>query len=358
MPPESSLPVVLVTGSTGLIGSQLVERLASDYRVVGLDVKPPRQPIAGTEWIECDMTDDGSVRQALARMREQVGGRLASVVHLAAYYDFSGEPSPLYDTLTVQGTRRLLQEMQSFEVEQLIFSSSLLVMKPVDTGDVLTEDSPTQGEWDYPQSKLRAEEVLRGERGKIPVVIVRLAGIYDDLCHSIPIAQQIKRIYEKDLESYFFPGDPEHGQSFVHMDDALDCFEQIIFHRNTLSPYEVFLIGEPGVVSYAEMQEELGYLIHGKEWPAIRIPKTVAKVGAWVQDKLAGEDEAFIKPWMIDLADQHYPVSIAKANQLLGWNPRHDLRDALDQMVRRLQEDPRRWYEINKLTLPAELEKQ
>jgi hypothetical protein len=35
------------------------------------------------------------------------------------------------------------------------------------------------------------------------------------------------------------------------------------------------------------LQDELGYLIHGeKEWPTLRLPKTVAAAGAWLQDKL------------------------------------------------------------------------
>ena len=43
-------------------------------------------------------------------VRERFGTRIASVIHLAAYYDFSGEPSEKYETITVQGTERLLRE--------------------------------------------------------------------------------------------------------------------------------------------------------------------------------------------------------------------------------------------------------
>jgi len=57
---------------------------------------------------------------------------------------------------------------------------------------------------------------------------------------------------------------------------------------------------------------------------------------------------------MVDLADQHYPVEIGRARELLQWNPRHRLRDALPEMVRRLQDNPRQWYEANKLPFPHE----
>jgi hypothetical protein len=91
--------------------------------------------------------------------------------------------------------------------------------------------------------------------------------------------------------------------------------------------------------------------LHGKEWPTIRIPKAAAKVGAWARERLAGEDEpTFIKPWMVDLADAHYPVAIAHARERLGWIPRHRLRDTIPEIVRRFAQDPQGWFERNGLS--------
>jgi nucleoside-diphosphate-sugar epimerase len=355
MRPTSQNPLVLVTGSAGLIGGRICERLTSSYRVVGLDIKEPKPSIQGVNWIRCDFTDDTSVEDALSQVRDQFGGEVASAIHLAAYYDFSGEPSPLYEDLTVEGTGRLLKGLRRFDrVEQFVFSSSLLVMQPCETGERLNESSPTQAEWEYPQSKLEAEEVIETQRGTIPAVILRLAGVYDEECHSIPIAQNIRRIAERQMESYFFPGDPEHGQAFIHLNDVVDCFERVIDRRGELNEYEVFLIAEEECLSYEELQDRLGELIHGHDdWPTVRIPKAMAKAGAWVQEKLAGsEEEPFIKPWMIDLADAHYPVDISRAKSRLGWAPRHRLSQTLPAMVAALKRDPRAWYEHNKLPLP------
>jgi nucleoside-diphosphate-sugar epimerase len=352
--PTPKRQIVLVTGSTGLIGSRLVAALADSYRVVGLDVKPPKGDTPKAEFLACDLTKTDSVASALERVADQSGGRkIASMIHLAAYYDFTGEPSPLYDALTVEGTRRLLQQLQGFDVEQFVFSSSLLVTKPVKEGETINEESPTEAAWDYPQSKLKAEVVIKQDRRNIPAVVLRIAGVYDEDCHSIPIAQQTSRIYEKDFESYFFPGDASHAQAFVHLNDLIDCFVKIVERRHELGPYELLLIAEPDVMSYAELQEQIGELTHGQEWPTIRLPKIVAKAGAWVKDKLADENEPqFIKPWMIDLADAHYPVDIRRARQKLGWEPKHRLRDTLPEMIRRLKQDPRNWYRTNGLPLP------
>lgn len=347
-----------MTGCSGLIGKRLVKTLSSDYRIAGLDLDQPDAELrAELTWHHCDMTDEDSVESALDKVRDSSGNRMASVIHLAAYYDFSGEPSPLYQKLTVEGTRRLLKHLQPFEVEQFVFSSTLLVAKSAEDDQPIDASSPVEAEWDYPQSKLAAEAVIREERKDIPAVILRLAGVYDEMGHSLPIAQQISRIYEKQLESYFFPGDKTHGQAFIHLDDLNGCFRAAVEHRQSLGPYEVFVIGEEDVMSYEELQDDLGELIHDKEWPAIRIPKTAAKAGAWVKGKLASdEDDApFIKPWMIDLADQNYPVSIQQAREKLGWAPTHKLRSTLPAMIENLKRDPRKWYETNGLPLPDDL---
>lgn len=346
-------PVVVITGPEGLIGSRLVERIYGQFSLVGLDRPPSPHDREHLDYVQVDLTRDDQVREAMRYVRERHGRHIASVIHLAAFYDFKGEPSPLYEELTVQGTRRLLRELQEFEVEQFVFSSSLLVMKESENGEALNEESPTEGTWDYPASKLRAEEVIREERGKIPAVILRIAGVYDEAGHSIPVGQQISRIREKQLESYFFPGDPEHGQAYVHLDDLTECLELAIEHRHDLPDFETLLIAEPDVVSYDELQEQIGQELHGREWPTIRIPRFVAKAGAWVQGKLAGEDDPeFIKPWMIDLADEHRPVDINRANHLLGWHPQHRLRDTLPEILKRLRDDPETWYRTNGFPMP------
>ncbi|MEX0938384.1 MAG: NAD(P)-dependent oxidoreductase [Pirellulales bacterium] len=351
-PRQSYRPVVVITGAAGLIGSSLAEKLSGEYQVVGFDIAEPDKLPGDSKFIKCDLTDDSNVAKAISSLTDQVGNNIASVIHLAAYYDFSGDPSPMYDKLTVEGTRRLLQQLQPLSVEQFVFSSSLLVMKSADTGETIDEDSPTEALWDYPQSKVKAERAIHESRDHIPSVVLRVAGVYDEDCNSIPIAQQITRIYERAMESYFFPGNKEHGQPFIHLDDLVNCFHAVIKKRGQLGDEEMFLIAEDELLSYEQLQDEIGELVHGKQWPTIRIPKSVAKAGAWAQEKISGDEEAFIKPWMIDLADTHHPVTIEHARRRLDWSPRHKLSQTLPVMIRRLKDNPKAWYERNGLTLP------
>ena len=349
--------IVLVTGSSGFIGSAVVRRLAREYTVIGLDREGDPHPPIEAECVCIDVTEEESVRTALARVRYAHGERIASVIHLAAYYDFSGEPSPRYEQVTVRGTERLLRGLREFEVEQLVFSSTMLIHAPSQPGERIDEGSPVEGKWDYPQSKIDTEQLIRAERGDIPAVLLRIAGVYDDGCHSIPVAHQIQRIYERDLTSHVFPGDLAHGrQSFLHLDDLVDALELVVRRRADLPLELPLLIGEPEAMSYGELQYELGCLIHGDEWKTREVPEAVAEAGAWVQDKLPGARESFIKPWMVELADDNWEIDVTRARTLLGWEPRRRLRDTLDTMVDRLKADPVAWYRENELEPPTWLE--
>lgn len=339
------MDVVVITGSSGLIGSALIKALAGRYRLVGFDRAGPPYPPPEAECVSVDLGSEEDVRTALDGVRTRYGNRIASVVHLAAYYDFSGAESPLYRTITVEGTERLLRNLQSFEVEQFLFSSTMLVhapsVRPID------ETSPLVASWPYPASKIETEARIRAGRGSIPALLLRIAGVYDDGGHSIPITNQIRRIAERQLASRFYPGDLSRGQSFVHLDDLVDAMTRAIDRRATLPPETALLVGEPETLGYGELQAAIGSLVHGTPWRTMRIPKFVARIGARLG--LGGE---FIKPWMIDRADDHYALDISRARTLLGWEPRHQLRDTLPAIIARLRADPLRWYRENKLGEP------
>lgn len=343
---------ILITGTSGRIGYPLAMRLAESYNVVGFDRRAPSHPPPSAECLYVDLTLDESLRRGLQAIRDLHGNRIVSVIHLAAYYDFSGAPSPLYDEITVRGTERLLRMLQDFEVEQFIFSSTDLVYAPSAPGQRINEDSPLQPKWPYPESKVKTEQVIHAERSKIPAVILRIAGVYGDLCNSIPLAQQIQRIYEHDITAYLFPGEVSAGrQAFVHNEDVLDSIMHAIARRKELTPEVTLLIGEPESPSFEELQRDLERLIHGGTAKIFRVPPWFAKFGAVVQERLLGRP-SFVKPWMVDLATDNFELDISRAHMILGWEPKHSLRDTLPKMIPALKADPLAWYRENEIKPP------
>ena len=342
---------IIVTGSGGFIGQAVCSAFVNDgYAVVGFDRPDALKPLPRVTNIACDVTSEQSVANAINRVAREFGDSIASAIHLAAYYDFSGEPSPLYEQVTVRGTERLLRWLMTAKLEQFVFSSTMLVHAPCAPGARNNEDSPVDPKWDYPRSKVETEKLILAQRNGVPVVLLRIAGVYTDRGESIPLANQIQRIYERRLTSKVFPGDTSAGQAFVHLDDVVEALRATVARRKELPQDAVMLIGEPETLSYDELQRLLAAHIHGEpDWETTQIPKAVAKAGAWVQDQIPGVEEPFIKPWMIDLADDHYALDISRARQLVGWSPRHTLRQTLPKMVTALKTDPEGFYRLNKL---------
>jgi nucleoside-diphosphate-sugar epimerase len=146
---------VLLTGATGFLGSYVAReaiargikpiamaRESSDVSVIdGLHL-----PI-----VKADLTEPASLLEATAGIE--------TVIHLAAYYTFHGKVE-LYDKITVEGTRHLLEACVKNGVKRVIYCSSTEAIGPVANppGD---EDSPPNPQYEYGRSKLKAEEIVK-----------------------------------------------------------------------------------------------------------------------------------------------------------------------------------------------------
>jgi len=285
----------------------------------------------------------------MAKVHPLVHGKLASVVHMAAYYDFSGEDSELYEKVTVNGTDRILNELEAFECEQFVFTSTMLVHAPCAVGEHIREEDPMEAKWPYPQSKIETERLIRDGHPRVRSVFLRIAGIYTDEGQQPTLVHQMKRIYEKDFQSHFFPGDSDTGQAAVHLEDAVDAIVRTVERRDAIEPKTAILIGEADPVSYQKLQNMIGTQLYGEAWSTYYVPPALAKIGATVMDALAGGD-AFIKPFMVEMADDHYALDISRAKEILGWIPNHRLNDTLPKITELLKTDPDRWYRENGLS--------
>ncbi len=347
----SAKEVIVVTGSSGRIGKRLIERLGNQYQCIGLDFIGTTSFVPSMEFVYVDLASDESVRQAFRRIEYAYGKKIASVVHLAAFYSFEGTNLENYDRITVQGTARLLRELKRFEVEQFIFTSTMLVHQPTRRGVKITEDFPVNAKWHYPESKVKTEKLILEQHGNIPVVMIRIAGCYDDECNSIPLAQHIQRIYEKQLASVVFPGNVENGVCYIHFDDVNDQLALLIEKRKKLPPELILLNAEEESLTYRELQTLFSMGLHGKKWPMIHVPKTLAKVGAWAQGLSPIGPPPFIKPWMVDLADDNYEVSMEKSRQVLGWAPKKTLSRSIPKILENFKADPVSWYKRHKIPI-------
>jgi len=341
--------VILITGCSGRIGFKAAEMFAKQYQVVGFDVVMAGE-LPNVEMVAVDMGSDVSVQEGLDYVRKKYGNKIAAVVHLAAYYNFTGGGWGHYQRITVDGTRRLLEGVQkNFVCDQFIFSSTMLIHEPCLLGEKINEDWPIVPKWQYPKSKVLVEKLLHEFSDRVSVLSLRIAGVYDDKCHSIPLSNQIQRIYENQLEGHVFAGDLTHGASFVHMDDVIDAIALAVEKRKQLPRELALLIGEEETLGYDELQRTFTRLIYGKEWKTWALPKPLAKIGAVVKQWIPFVPKTFIKPWMIELADDHYALDVTRAKKMLGWYPKRTLRTTIPMWIADLKKEPLAWYDENKL---------
>jgi nucleoside-diphosphate-sugar epimerase len=355
---KTSKPVVLITGAAGNVGGAIIAALKSDYTLVGLDL-PGKE--ADCETFETDLTDPSSISDSLAEIADKHSKRFAAVIHLAAFFDFSGEEHPLYEKLNIEGTRHLLRALQDYSVERFIYSGTMLVHRAGEPGLPITEETELDPQWIYPQSKADAEAVIREEAGDIPYLLFHLAGLYDEESAVPTLTEQIRRIYERDPKSHAYAGSTGIGQAMIHKDDMAAAFAAAVKKRKSLPEDAVILAGEPEAIPYDELQDRLGELIHGDDhWATVSLPKPLAKAAAWLEakaepvipDSFDHGEKPFIRPFMVDMASDHYELDITKAKELLGWEPKHSLRDTLPALVKSLKSEPLGWYERNGLTPP------
>src|SRR5690606_37434332 len=86
-------PLVIITGAAGNLGQTLAQALGNEYHIIGLDRSSADSVDAN---YTVDVTESASVKNAFEQLAHDHGRAIAAVIHLAAYFDFTGDESPLY----------------------------------------------------------------------------------------------------------------------------------------------------------------------------------------------------------------------------------------------------------------------
>lgn len=143
---------ILVTGSSGFIGSHLTTRLsAQGHELTGLDLRQPTETYGVHEILQGDVRNIDDVRKAL--------GGVDAVIHLAAtHFDFGHSPEEYFEN-NETGMRVLLEGMREARIKTLVFTSTIAVYG--DRTEYSSEQTPPHPTSPYGESKLGAEGVIR-----------------------------------------------------------------------------------------------------------------------------------------------------------------------------------------------------
>ncbi len=170
---------VLVTGSSGYLGSQVVAQLAArdDVAVIALDVRAPKLKLDRVSYEVADIRA-AEVDAIVSRHRPDV------VVHLASIVTPGKDSNREFEySVDVDGTRKLLESCVRHGVRRVIVSSSGAAYGyHADNPEWLTETDPVRGNQSFAYSwhKRLVEEMLakyRTAQPQLEQVIFRIGTI-------------------------------------------------------------------------------------------------------------------------------------------------------------------------------------
>jgi nucleoside-diphosphate-sugar epimerase len=167
--------VILVTGATGFLGRNLCPYLVErGHRLRALvrtssDVAFLRG--LGVELVYGDVRDPDAALRAVQGCRR--------VIHAAGKFRFWGRYRDFFAT-NVQGTANILAAAARFQVERLIYVSTIAVVGAPRADQVLDESVRCTPQDEYQQTKLEAEALVLSyhRERRLPVIVLRPGAYY------------------------------------------------------------------------------------------------------------------------------------------------------------------------------------
>jgi nucleoside-diphosphate-sugar epimerase len=319
----------LVTGGAGFLGINLVRSLlARGHEVVSIDREsfdyPERSRIVEIR---------GDIRDRAAMLRAAAGCDV--VVHAAAAL-------PLYTpeeihSIDVDGTRTVLEAAREARCGRVVHVSSTAVYGVPDHHP-LVEDDPMHGVGPYGTAKVEAErECTRArERGQVVSVIRPKSFVGPERLGVFAL------LYEWAREGRDFPilGPGDNRYQLLDVEDLCDA----LWLAGTLPADRANDTFNVGAAKFTTLRQDFQAVLdaagHGGKIRSLPIAPALWALRVLERAKLSP-----LYPWIYETVTEDSFVSIDRARDQLGWEPKFSNRDAL---VRNYD-----WYCANADTLGA-----
>ena len=306
--------MILLTGSSGLVGRSLLSSLSEHHPVRAalrqLDILDPVS--REVEFIQASLSTDQDWTSALAGV--------SVVVHCAARVHVMSEEAadPLFEfrRVNVDGTLNLARQASEAGVHRFVFISSIKVNgECTELGHPFTADQIPVPSDPYGVSKYEAEIGLRAlsEENGMEVVIIRSPLVY---------GPGVKANFLS-MMNWLWRGIPlplggitKNRRSFVFLDNLVDLINVCISHPAASN--QTFLVSDDEDLSTAGLLERMALAL-GRKSKLIAVPAGLVALGA----RLIGRS---------DISQRlcgSLQVDIKKTKDLLGWSPPESVDEGL-----------------------------
>jgi len=295
---------ILVTGSSGTIGTRLCESLLQQgHAIFGADIRR-------NEW-----SPDVAARTVAVdlRRREDLGAKLPAdpdlIVHLAAnarVYDLVVDPAAAFDNISM--TFNVLEFARQRGVKKIMFASSREVYGNIAGRSHRESDATIDAcESPYAASKLAGEALARSydKCYGIGAVIFRFSNVYGMYDTSDRLVPTLIRQAESGAPITLY--DPEKTLDFTYIDDCVDGIVRAVGAFDKCSGQTINIATGKGT-SLAEVCEMILRLT-GSRSKIIRLPSRIGEVRMYVAD-------------------------LAKAGSLLKYEPKVGIEEGLRRSIK------------------------
>jgi len=279
---QKTIKKLLITGGSGFIGKNLVDRLAKKYEILCV-VKDPSYNKSGIKIIHGDITDANFIRCAM--------DKIDVVVHLAAIIDTSDENIV---KINVDYTRLLVEVAKASKVRKFIFIS---------TENVLYDFKDA-----YSSTKRIAEKIVKESFKNY--LILRPTVVYGRY-----EKRYVKKLVDisKKYKVLPVPGDGKKLFQPVYVDDVVKCIENGI-------KYDIrgeYIVAGPSKISY-DYFTKMVLKLAGIKCVVFHIPTLMLKVANYWNTKVfkIGIPGFQVKSLEIDKV-----YDISKSTKVLKYNP-------------------------------------
>lgn len=315
---------VLLTGASGFTGRALCRRLVAEGEEVVAFVRPTSDVdelrALGVSCRQVEIKNAREVHDAFEPFDE--------VFHVAAAYRTEHADRNEFQLVNVDATRNLLEAARSAKVARFVHCSTVGVQGAI-------EDPPADEEYrvkpgdHYQQTKLEGEQMARRYFSNgLPGTVVRPVGIYG------PGDTRFLKLFRSVASGCFVM--IGSGKTLYHMtyiDDLVDGF--ILASRRAEALGEVFTIAGERYATITELVAQIAEVL-GKRVRRWRLPFGPVYAASAVCEGIC--TTLGVAPPLyrrrVEFFHLDRAFSIDKAKQLLGYQPKVDLREGLERTAR------------------------
>ena len=310
---------ILVTGASGFTGKALCRFLIEDGKQVIAFVRPT----SGIEelkdhGVECRVVD---IRNPVDVLDNFSG--IGQVYHLAAAYRTEHANLDEFRLVNVEATRNLLDAAKAGEIKRFVHCSTVGVQGEIDEPPADEDYRFNPGDH-YQASKMDGELLARRYFSDgLPGVVVRPVGIYG------PGDTRFLKLFRPIRRGYFVT--IGSGKTLYHMTYIDDLVQGLVLAGSKPEALgEVFTIAGEEYTTIRELVNMIAEVLD-KPHPKLRVPFYPVYLAAHLCDKICRTigTEPPLYPRRVEFFYKDRAFSIAKAKQLLDYEPKVDLRNGL-----------------------------